>query len=84
MITAGRTDAGGRGLFNAGATLLHIHVRDPKTGHIKNFKEYGEQIGRLPRRCSRPTGTRLSFDFTSMSPEWRMVARGHLMKVSRG
>ena len=34
--------------FNAGATLLHIHVRDPKTGHIsKNFKEYGEQIGRL-------------------------------------
>ena len=34
--------------FNAGATLLHIHVRDPKTAHIsKNFKEYGEQIGRL-------------------------------------
>ena len=34
--------------FNAGATLLHIHVRDPKTGHIsKNFKEYGEQIARL-------------------------------------
>jgi uncharacterized protein (DUF849 family) len=34
--------------YNAGATLLHIHVRDPKTGHIsKNFKEYGEQIGRL-------------------------------------
>ena len=34
--------------FNAGATLLHIHVRDPKTGHIsKNFAEYGDQIGRL-------------------------------------
>ena len=34
--------------YNAGATLLHIHVRDPKTGHIsKNFKEYGEQIGRV-------------------------------------
>jgi uncharacterized protein (DUF849 family) len=34
--------------YNAGATLLHIHVRDPKTGHIsKNFKEYGEQIARL-------------------------------------
>ena len=33
---------------NAGATLLHIHVRDPKTGHIsKNFKEYSEQIARL-------------------------------------
>ncbi|HEY1654789.1 MAG TPA: 3-keto-5-aminohexanoate cleavage protein, partial [Candidatus Tumulicola sp.] len=34
--------------YNAGATLLHIHVRDPKTGHIsKNFKEYGEQIARV-------------------------------------
>src|SRR5271165_2989542 len=34
--------------YNAGATLLHIHVRDPKTGHIsKNFKEYADQIGRL-------------------------------------
>ena len=34
--------------FNAGATVLHIHVRDPKTGHIsKNFKEYADQIGRL-------------------------------------
>ena len=34
--------------YNAGATLLHIHVRDPKTGHIsKNFNEYNDQIGRL-------------------------------------
>jgi uncharacterized protein (DUF849 family) len=34
--------------YNAGATVLHIHVRDPKTGHIsKNFSEYAEQIGRL-------------------------------------
>lgn len=34
--------------YNAGATLLHIHVRDPKTGHIsKNFQEYSDQIGRL-------------------------------------
>ena len=34
--------------FNAGATLLHIHVRDPKTGHIsKNFNQYNDQIGRL-------------------------------------
>jgi len=34
--------------FNAGATLLHIHVRDPKTGHIsKKLSEYGEQIARL-------------------------------------
>ena len=34
--------------YNAGATLLHVHVRDPKTGHMsKNFKEYGDFIGRL-------------------------------------
>ncbi|HEY7067646.1 MAG TPA: 3-keto-5-aminohexanoate cleavage protein [Chloroflexota bacterium] len=34
--------------YNAGATILHIHVRDPESGKIsKNFKQYGEQIGRL-------------------------------------
>jgi uncharacterized protein (DUF849 family) len=34
--------------YNAGATLLHIHVRDPKTAHIsKKFSEYSDQIGRL-------------------------------------
>ena len=31
-----------------GATVLHVHVRDPETGHIsKNFKQYSEQVGRL-------------------------------------
>jgi uncharacterized protein (DUF849 family) len=34
--------------YEAGARLLHIHVRDPKTGKIsKNFSEYSAQIGRL-------------------------------------
>src|SRR5260370_34794121 len=34
--------------YNAGATMLQIHVRDPKTGHIsKNLKEYGNLVGRL-------------------------------------
>ncbi|MGA7354236.1 MAG: 3-keto-5-aminohexanoate cleavage protein [Candidatus Cybelea sp.] len=34
--------------FNAGARILHIHVRDPKTGHIsRDFDEYGYLIGRL-------------------------------------
>jgi uncharacterized protein (DUF849 family) len=34
--------------YNAGATMLHIHVRDPKTGQIsKNLKDYADQIGRL-------------------------------------
>jgi uncharacterized protein (DUF849 family) len=37
-----------RDCYNAGATVMHIHVRDPKTGHIsKNFQEYADQIGRL-------------------------------------
>ena len=34
--------------YNAGATLLHVHVRDPKTGLVsKNFKDYEYLIGRL-------------------------------------
>lgn len=34
--------------YNAGATMLHIHVRDPETGHIsKNFQHYSDQIARL-------------------------------------
>jgi uncharacterized protein (DUF849 family) len=34
--------------YEAGASMLHVHVRDPKTGKIsKNFQEYADQIGRL-------------------------------------
>ena len=34
--------------FNAGATILHIHVRDPKSGHIsKDFKQYNDHAARL-------------------------------------
>ena len=34
--------------YNAGASVLHIHVRDPKTGKIsKNFDEYNYLIGRM-------------------------------------
>ena len=34
--------------YNAGATVLHLHVRDPKTGYgSKNFNEFNEQIARL-------------------------------------
>ena len=42
--------------YNAGATLLHIHVRDPKTGHIsKNFKVAGstERVDHCVRRHRR-------------------------------
>jgi hypothetical protein len=39
------------GCYNAGGTLLHIHVRDPKTGHIsKHFREYADQIGHFASR----------------------------------
>ncbi len=34
--------------YNAGATLIHLHVRDPKTGHgSKNLKEFSDQIARI-------------------------------------
>jgi uncharacterized protein (DUF849 family) len=34
--------------YEAGARILHVHVRDPKTGKIsKNLAEYGAQIARL-------------------------------------
>ena len=34
--------------YNAGATVLHVHVRDPKTGYVsKNFAEYCDFIGML-------------------------------------
>jgi len=34
--------------YNAGATMLHVHVRDPKTGQgSTNFDEYNYFIGRL-------------------------------------
>ena len=34
--------------YNAGATMLHVHVRDPKTGQgSTNFDEYNYLIGRL-------------------------------------
>ncbi len=37
--------------YNAGATLLHIHVRDPKTGHIsKNLRNTATRL----RACARP------------------------------
>lgn len=42
--------------WNAGATILHIHVRDPKTGKIsKNVQEYGYLIGRLREAVPKTT-----------------------------
>ena len=34
--------------YNAGATMLHIHVRDPATGHgSKDFDQFNYFLGRL-------------------------------------
>ena len=34
--------------YNAGATMLHVHVRDPKTGQgSTNFDQYNELLGRV-------------------------------------
>ena len=34
--------------YNAGATMLHVHVRDPKTGHGSvDFEQYNYLLGRL-------------------------------------
>src|SRR5215475_987303 len=34
--------------YNAGATMLHIHVRDPQTGHgSRDFEQFNYMLGRL-------------------------------------
>jgi uncharacterized protein (DUF849 family) len=34
--------------YNAGATMLHFHVRDPKTGEgSSNFDQYNEMLARV-------------------------------------
>jgi uncharacterized protein (DUF849 family) len=34
--------------YNAGATMLHVHVRDPKTGHgSTDMDDFCEMLGRL-------------------------------------
>jgi len=40
--------------YNAGATVLHVRVRDPQTGHIsKSFAEYCDFIGMLRHAVPR-------------------------------
>ena len=44
----GGTGPGGGGVLQRWRTVLHIHVRDPQTGHIsKDFQEYDDLVGRL-------------------------------------
>jgi uncharacterized protein (DUF849 family) len=60
--------------YDAGASLLHIHVRDPKTGKIsKNFQEYADQIGRL--RAAVPDMVLQVGGSISFAPEGDEVAQ---------
>ncbi len=62
---------------NAGATVLHIHVRDPKTGHIsKNFNQYNDQIARL-RKAVPKLICRLG-DQSPSCPDLARRRRSHL------
>jgi uncharacterized protein (DUF849 family) len=71
--------------YNAGATILHIHVRDPKTGKIsKNFKEYSDQIGRL--RAAVPkmvlqVGGSISFapESSGAAAKWQSYDTRHML-----
>jgi len=59
--------------YDAGARILHVHVRDPKTGKIsKNIAEYGAQIARL--RVAVPDMVLQVGGSISFSPEGDEVA----------
>ena len=46
-----RSRSGAVDCYNAGATMLHFHVRDPKTGQgSSNFDQYNELLARVRRR----------------------------------
>jgi hypothetical protein len=57
--------------YNAGATALHLHVRDPKTGHIsKNFSEYKDLVGVCGKPCLRcHSDRRLDLEIQSVLDE---------------
>ncbi len=57
--------------YNAGATVLHFHVRDPKTGEgSSNFEQYNDLLGRVraavPKMIIQVGG---SISFAPHSPE---------------
>jgi len=57
--------------YNAGATMLHVHVRDPQTGHgSTDFEQFNYMIGRLrdavPKMILSVGG---SISFAPKSPE---------------
>src|SRR5262245_52118852 len=71
--------------FNAGATVLHLHVRDPRTGlGSKNFNEFNDQIARLRKAVPRmviQVGGSISFAPTSEKEkaEWLGYDTRHML-----
>jgi uncharacterized protein (DUF849 family) len=71
--------------YNAGATVLHLHVRDPKTGHgSKNFNEFNEQIARLRKAVPKmiiQVGGSISFapDTDQEKAEWLGYDTRHML-----
>ena len=71
--------------YNAGATVLHLHVRDPKTGHgSKNFNEFNEQIARLRKAVPKmviQVGGSISFapDTDAEKAQWLGYDTRHML-----
>ena len=71
--------------YNAGGTVLHLHVRDPKTGHgSKNFNEFNEQIARLRKAVPKmiiQVGGSISFapDSDKEKAEWLGYDTRHML-----
>jgi uncharacterized protein (DUF849 family) len=71
--------------YNAGATVLHLHVRDPKTGHgSKNLNEFNEQIARLRKAVPKmiiQVGGSISFapDTDQEKAEWLGYDTRHML-----
>ena len=65
--------------YNAGATMLHVHVRDPKTGEgSSNFDEYNYLIGRLRQ------GARAVIAYGEAGPLVEQDLAGSGLRVERG
>lgn len=70
--------------YNAGASVLHVHVRDPKTGLIsKNLREYCDFIGMLRHAVPKmilQVGGSISFaPEPGKEPEWDGYDTRHMI-----
>lgn len=70
--------------YNAGATVLHVHVRDPKTGHIsKNLAEYSDFMGMLreavPKMILQIGGSIWLAPKPGEEAEWQSYDTRHLL-----